>query len=158
VHHFEATLVPGGKAPYTTWTFLVIPSEIAEAWGPGRHAVRGTLAGIPFRGTVSRGEGVLRMPVPGQLRDQAGVSNGDQVAVSIERDPEPRPVEIPDELRAVLDTDPELAQLFDALPPAHRRAWAGHVGEAKRPETRVRRAARASAGIRARSFPGDARS
>lgn len=150
---FRATLVPGAKRPYTSWTFLVIPTELAAEWGAGQKAVRGTLAGSPFRGTVSRGEGVLRMPVPQQLREQAGVGAGDTVEVAIELDPEPRPVRLPEELRAVFADDPEVAALYERLPPAHRRAWATYVGEAKRPETRQSRARKASDGIRARAFP-----
>ncbi len=153
---FETRLVPGGKRPYTTWTFLVVPPAVVTGWGGrGRFPVRGTLAGVPFRGTVARGEGVYRMPVPRPLREQAGVEVGDVVAVEIEIDPEPRPVEIPDELAEVLDGDAELSREFAALPPAHKRAWATHVGSAKRPETRRRRAARASEGILSRRFPGE---
>ena len=61
---------------------------------------------------------------------------------------------VPDELKAVLKGDRELARLFDALPPSHRRAWAQHVGEAKQAASRERRAAQARDGIRSRSFPG----
>ncbi len=153
-HRFQTTLVSGQKAPYRTWTFLVIPDTLASEWGSGTHPIRGTIAGAPFRGTASRGEGVLRMPVPRELREAAGVERGDTVAVAVELDPAPRVVEIPDELRAVFEKDREVAKLFEALPPAHRRAWAQYVAEAKRAETRVRRAKAAPKGIRARAFPG----
>lgn len=153
---FETELVPGRKVPYTTWTFVELPAGVAEAWGSGPFEVRGTLAGVAFRGRVSRGEGVYRMPVPGPLRKQAGVRCGDKVQVAIELDPEPRPVEVPAELRKVLAEEPEVAALFERLPPSHRRAWTQHVGEAKRPETRERRARKAPAGIRAKRFPGEA--
>jgi hypothetical protein len=150
---FETTLARGGKPPYDTWTFAVVPPEVCEPWGAGPTPVRGTIAGTPFRGTASRGEGVVRVPLSHAFRQEAGVAVGDRVVIELEPDPEPRPVEIPDELRAVLDADRDLAARFDALPPAHRRAWATHVAEAKRPETRARRAAKAPDGIRAREFP-----
>lgn len=152
-HRFRTTLVPGRKPPYTTWTFIELPDEVAAAFGPGSHPVRGTLAGAPFHGVVSRSGGVLRMPVKRELLDSAGVASGDTVDVVLEPDPEPRPLVVPAELRAVLDADAEAARLFDALPPAHRRAWAAYVAEAKRADTRQRRAARAPDGIRARAFP-----
>ncbi len=155
MHRFRTTLVPGSKAPYDSWTFVVLPSELVASWqGGGPFAVRGTLAGHQFRGTVSRGEGVYRMPVPRALRERAGVACRDVLDVAIEIDPEPRPIELPLELRAVLDGDAEVSRMFEGLPPAHRRAWAAYVGEAKRPETRLRRASKAPAGIRARAFPG----
>jgi len=153
MNRFQTTLVPGSKPPYASWTFVVVPPRIARALGAGPKPVRGTLAGVPFRGTVSRGEGVLRMPVPRDLRAAAGVACGDVVEVTMELDPEARPVELPSELRAVLAKDPKLAALYERLPPAHRRAWATYVAEGKRPETRERRAGKAPEGIRARAFP-----
>jgi uncharacterized protein YdeI (YjbR/CyaY-like superfamily) len=68
-------------------------------------------------------------------------------------DPDPRLVDIPRELQAVFDHAPDVAALYEALPPSHRRAWATYVAEAKRPATRLERASRAPKGIRARAFP-----
>lgn len=150
---FRTILVPGTKPPYASWTFLIIPPELAAEWGAGPKAVRGTISGRPFRGTVSRGEGVLRMPVPRELREQAGVRSGDTVDVEIELDTDPRPIKLPDELRAVFEENPEVARLYDRLPLSQRRAWAAYVAEAKRAETRKRRAQKAPDGIRAREFP-----
>lgn len=152
-NHFRVTLVPGRKRPYDTWTFIIVPPAMAASWGAGPLPVRGTVAGIAFRGTASRGEGSLRVPVPRELRDEAGVGCGDTVEVSLERDTAPRPVEIPPELQSVFEAHPDVARLFDALPPAHRHAWAAYVADAKRPETRERRAKSAPEGIRAREFP-----
>lgn len=155
MYTFTARLHPGTKAPYTTWAFLHLSDELVVSWrGRAPFPVRGTLAGTPFRGTVTHGDGVWRMVVPRALREAAGLSLADPVEVAIELDPEPRPVDVPDELRAVLDEDADLASRFEALPPSHRRAWAMHVAEAKRPETRERRARQAVAGIRGRTFPG----
>ena len=150
---FKTTLVSGSKPPYTSWTFLIIPPELAKEWGAGRKAVRGTISGQPFRGAASRGEGVLRVPVSRELREEAGVRGGDRVDVEIELDTDPPPPALPDELRAVLEEDPGVAALFDELPPSYRRAWASYVGEARQPETRMRRARKAPAGIRARQYP-----
>ena len=153
MHRFQTTLVPSKKRPYTTWTFLNIFHALAKEWGAGQKAVRGTISGKAFRGTVSRGEGVLRMPVPRDLRGAAGVCAGDTVAVALELDTDPRPVDLPHELRAVFNDAPDVAALYEALPPSQRRAWAAYVAEAKRPETRLQRARTAQTGIRARAFP-----
>jgi uncharacterized protein YdeI (YjbR/CyaY-like superfamily) len=153
MNRFRTTLLAGNKAPYESWTFLVIPDELAAKWGAGQKAVRGAIAGKPFRGTATRGEGVLRVPLAQDLRDQLGVRVGDTVDVTLELDSEPRPLEIPDELRAVFNDDPEVAELFGRLAPSCRRAWATYVADAKKPETRQRRARKAPAGIRAREFP-----
>lgn len=153
MHRFQTILVSGKKRPYTSWTFLIIPPELAMDWGPGQKEVRGTLSGYAFRGTASRGEGVLRVPIARDLREKAGLCCGDTVEVALELDADPRPVHVPDELRAVFRDDPEVAALYDKLPPSHRRAWATYVAEAKKPETRMRRARKAPDGIRCREFP-----
>ena len=150
---FRTTLVSGGKAPYASWTFLVIPPDVARQWGAGRKEVRGTIAGHAFRGTASKGEGVLRVPIPRKLREKAGLERGDNVEVHLELDTAPRRTVLPNELRAVFKSDPEVAALYGELPPSLRRAWAEYVAEAKRPETRTNRADRAPAAIRARKFP-----
>jgi Domain of unknown function (DUF1905)/Bacteriocin-protection, YdeI or OmpD-Associated len=152
-HRFQTTLVSGRRRPYASWTFLVIPPDVAATWGAGQNAVRGTIAGHPFRGTASRGEGVLRVPIPRDLREQAGLRRGDTVEVALALDAKPRPVIVPDELRAVFRDDPEIAVLYDRLPPSCRRAWATYVAEAKQSVTRIRRAQRAPEGIRTRAFP-----
>lgn len=150
---FQAELVAGKKTPYATWTFVVVPDGARSAWKQARVDVRGTINGEPFRGTVAKGEGVQRMPVKQELLRKLGVAKGDVVDVAMELDTEPRDVAVPDELQAVLKQDKSLAKLFDAMSPSHRRAWSTHVGEAKRPETRARRAQAAIDGIRARLFP-----
>lgn len=153
MNSFQTILAPGTKRPYSTWTFLIIPAALAAEWGAGRKAVRGTLSGTPFRGTVSRGEGALRMPVTQELCEQARVRCGDTVAVEIELDTQSRPIALPDELRAILKENPELAERYEQLPPSLRRAWATYIDNAKRPATRLRRAQKAPDGIRAREFP-----
>jgi hypothetical protein len=150
---FRTTLVSGSKPPYTSWTFLIIPAKLAVQWGVGQIAVRGTISGTTFRGTASRGEGQLRIPLSRELRERAGVARGDTVDVAIELDPNPRLLSVPEELHAVFRDRPEVARLYDQLPPSLRRAWAAYVEEAKRPETRDRRAREAPQGIRAREFP-----
>ena len=153
MHRFRTTLVPGKKRPYDTWTFLIIPLQLATAWGRGQQAVRGTISGHAFLGTASQGEGAMRVPLPQALRETAGLSCGDTVDVSVELDTEIRRVHVPDELQCVFEREPDVAALYDKLPPSHRRAWAAYVDDAKRSETRLRRARKAPDGIRAKEFP-----
>ena len=153
MHQFRTTLISGTKHPYRSWTFLVIPASVATSWGPGQKAVRVSISGHTLRGTASRGEGVMRVPIPRDFREMAGLDRGDTVIVALELDPSPRPLKIPAELRAVLTGDSDLSVLYEELPASMRRAWAGYVEQAKRPETRSRRARQAANGIRARAYP-----
>ena len=57
--------------------------------------------------------------------------------------------EVPEELAAALAADAVASSAFRALAPSHRREYSSWVGEAKRPETRVRRAAEAVVRLRA---------
>jgi uncharacterized protein YdeI (YjbR/CyaY-like superfamily) len=54
-------------------------------------------------------------------------------------------VSIPEELAAALalKKNRKAKEVFDAFPPSHRREYAEWIAEAKRPETRLRRAAQA---------------
>lgn len=73
------------------------------------------------------------------LRD-IGVAEGDTVAVELRPDPEPDRVEIPEELAATLDLDPDAAARFAALTAGRRRDIVLHISQGKRSETRVKRA------------------
>jgi uncharacterized protein YdeI (YjbR/CyaY-like superfamily) len=64
-------------------------------------------------------------------------------SMKIEVDAEPRPVEIPSELQVALDGDPVARSKFESMTHSHRREYASWVGEAKKEETRLRRASRA---------------
>ena len=59
--------------------------------------------------------------------------------------------ETPDELAAALERDDEARAAFDRLPPSHRREYADWIREAKREETRRRRAGEAVERLRAGS-------
>lgn len=151
---FHTRLTTGAEPPYDTWTFVVVPPAIHRALGGlARTPVVGTVGGVAVRGTVCRGEGVYRMAVRRDVRDAAGVGVGDRVEVILEPDRVERTEVIPAELDAVLRRA-SLLDAFAKLAPSCRRAWIEHVGGAKRPETRERRAAAAAEAVRARRFPG----
>ncbi len=60
--------------------------------------------------------------------------------VQVKKDDTVRTTEVPPELAVRLRTDAEAKDAFEALAPSHRREYARWVGEAKLPQTRVRRA------------------
>jgi uncharacterized protein YdeI (YjbR/CyaY-like superfamily) len=65
---------------------------------------------------------------------------GDELAVTIEPDPNPDHVDLPDELAEALAAWPEAETAFHNYSGAHRRTMARLVDEAKQPATRARRA------------------
>jgi uncharacterized protein YdeI (YjbR/CyaY-like superfamily) len=64
-------------------------------------------------------------------------------------DDEPRMVEPPAELAEALAADAAAKAAWEALAPSHRKEYARWVAEAKRPETRRARGAKAAAMLRA---------
>jgi hypothetical protein len=136
---FTATIedAPRGGA------FVVIPAHvIQELGGGGRIKVKATFDGIPYRGSIVRMGGESVIGLLKDIRGGLGKGPGDDVEVTVEPDLEEREVEIPPELAALLNTSPAARKAFDALSYSHRREHAMHVAEAKKPETRQRRAVR----------------
>ena len=58
-------------------------------------------------------------------------------------DTEPREVTVPPDFAEALDAEPDARRSFDALPRSHRREHVLAIEEAKKPETRQRRIAKA---------------
>jgi hypothetical protein len=144
VARFTARLEPieGG-------TFVVIPAEVVDALrATGRTSVVGTIDGHPLRHQfmpytfAGVGRQVV-MVVNKATRQTIGKDAGDTVEFDLERDERSRSadVEIPTELAEALAREPTASAAFDALAPSRRREHADHVAAAKRPETRLRRAA-----------------
>lgn len=129
-----------GEAP-RGGAYVVIPPDVAEGLGGGgRTPVRATFGGIPYRGSIVRMGGESVLGVLKEIRETLGVAYGDEVEVTVERDEDERVIEIPAELDTLLEANPSARQAFEALSYSHRREHALHVAEAKKPETRERRA------------------
>ena len=142
VYKFEAALErPDMRG---AWTFVRIPFSVAEEFGvKGQVPVKGTINGIAYENfLLPQGEGVHILVVKKEIRDRAGVDAGDVAEVTLERESGPRTVEVPTELAEALKSQPGALQIFDGLSYSHRKAYCDHVGQAKRADTRVRRASR----------------
>ena len=118
-----------------------IPFDVEKTFGSrGRVPVRGALHGAPYRGSVFRMGGDCHfMVVNRKLRVAAGVSGGETVPVTMERDDEPRVITPPDDFARALKTNKDARATWDKLSFTHQREHVEHVEEAKRPETRQRR-------------------
>jgi hypothetical protein len=119
----------------------VDPDVAAEIGAKHRSRVRGTFGGAPFRSNlVSMGDGLL-LGVHKATVKAAGVAIGDTVTIVLEPDAEPLPNDVvPPELAAALETNPAARAAWEQLAPSHRREYVGYITEAKKPETRARRA------------------
>ena len=136
---FSAPLAESGRGG---GRWVPVPFDGREVFGSARAPVRGTVNGTPLRGHLAIYGGATVLGLRREIREAAGIEVGDLVDVVLELDDEPREVEVPEELDAALSAGAREA--FEALAFTHRREYAEWVGEAKRPETRARRAARAN--------------
>jgi hypothetical protein len=122
---------------------IVVPVDARALWGEARPPVAGTVNGVPFRSRLMVYGGQTLLGLTNAFRAEAGIAEGDEVEVVIDRDDAPREVEVPPALRALLDGDATARAAFDALSFTHRREYANWIAEAKKVETRDRRAAKA---------------
>ena len=95
--------------------------------------------------------GELETAVRDYVRQAAEIEKAG-LKVDLEASPDP---ELPAELTALLDTDPELAASFPALTPGRRRAYVLHVSGAKQSKTRTARVEKARGRILAGKGPNE---
>jgi hypothetical protein len=123
--------------------WVEIPAAVAVDLPQKRAPVLATVNGHPYRTRVTVYGGRSYLGLRADLRASAGIEVGDLLDVELVIDTEPRVVEEPDELRAALEGSAPARARYDSLSYTHRREYAQWIGAAKRPDTRVRRAARA---------------
>ena len=136
---FRAKVELGGK----TATGIPVPEDVVAAMGSGkRPTVQVTVGEHSYRTTVASMRGRYFVPLSKANREAARVAAGDEVAVEIEVDAEPRNVAIPADLADALADDATARAFFDRLSYTHRKEWVRWVEEAKKEETRTRRIAK----------------
>ena len=141
---FEATIEAGDRGG----AFVFVPFDVKATFGSGRPRVRALIDGHEYRGSIANmGQGHV-LGIRKDVRAAIGKDVGDRVGIQVELDTAPREVTIPPELAAELDGAPDAAERFAALSYTHRREFAEWVAEAKKQETRDRRASKAIQMIR----------
>ena len=126
-----------------TATGLEVPPDVIEQLDSGkRPAVSVTIGSYAYRTTVAVMSSRYFVPLAAEHRNAAGVAAGDTVEVAIALDTAPRIVELPDDLTAALAAA-GLTEAFERLAYSHRKEHVRAVEDAKKPETRQRRIAKA---------------
>jgi hypothetical protein len=125
-----------------------LPVRASRPFGPGPYVpvvgiVRGVTRDVTFHTTlVPRGGGAYRGFLDGAVREAAGLTEGDRLALELapdEHPPEPPP---PFRLLAALDTVDGGIEAFFALPDGLRREALRFITNAKREDTLDRRVVR----------------
>ena len=138
---FRAVLEPGGPSFMPTQT-IVVPAEVLAALGPkSLKRVIVTVRGHALRlGLLPLEGGGRYLMLNKDVCRAVGIALGQELAISIEPDPNPDYVELPEELAEALAAWPEAEAAFHGYSGSHRRTMARQVAEAKQRETRIRRA------------------
>lgn len=123
--------------------YVEVPGEVVAALGGGgRIPVRATFDGVAYRGSIASMGGCMALGILKQIRGELGKGPGDPVVVTVARDDGERTVEVPADLAEALEAA-GVKEAFDALSFSHRREHVQAIEEAKKPETRARRIAKA---------------
>ncbi len=138
---FKARLQRPADPAGADWSFLLLPAATsARLPSRGMVSVEGRFAGQPFQATLSPdGQGGHWLRVEADLREAAGVANGDTVALAfapMAQEPEPA---VPADLAAALDAHPAARATWDDITAVARRDWIHWIGSGKKAETRVKR-------------------
>lgn len=131
-----------------TWTFALVPPSASTALGglKARMRIRGSVDGVPFTSSLMpRGGGTLFVVVNQELRTKIGKTHGETIQVEMEVDTRPVVISVPQNLKVALAGQPKAMACFEGLAPSHRKAYVRWIEEAKKPETRERRVAKAVA-------------
>lgn len=142
---FTTTIVgEGNKAG------IEVPEQIVEGLGAGkRPPVVVTINGQSYRSSIAVMGGKYMVGVSSANRELIGAAAGDTVEVGLEVDTQPRVVEVPDDLTAALDAEPEAKAFYGTLNYSAQRRYVEPIGDAKTAETRARRIAKMIADIKA---------
>lgn len=122
---------------------IEVPEEIVSALGAGRRPpVVVTINGASYNSSIAVMGGRNMVGVSAVNRTLTGVSAGDTVEVDLALDLQPRVVDVPADLAAALESEPEANAFFATLNYSSQRRYVEPLAAAKTAETRSRRVAK----------------
>lgn len=142
---FKATIQKfGQQGEKTGWTYILIPSGIANKINPGvkkSYRVKGKLDDYIIEKTamIPMGEGDFIIPVKAPILKAIHKRVGDTLSLQLELDQSP--ILPPAELLECLADEPEALKYFNSLPQSHRNYFTKWIETAKTDATRTKRIA-----------------
>jgi len=124
------------------WTFARIPEIPQDKNTPfGWVKVKGSIDGVEFKKyhLMPMGNGKLFLPVKADIRKKIKKEEGDFVHVILYPDHEP--LEVPQEMLACLQDEPNALKFFNSLSEGEQKYYIEWVYSAKTEETKVNRMA-----------------
>lgn len=142
---FTARIVKfGAQGEKTGWTYIVIPSDVAEELCPGNRKgfrTKGELDSYSFSGKslIPLGKGEFIFTIDGKIRKAIGKREGAMVNVQIAFDKSEYKMNA--EFMDCLNEEPEALKFFKSMPGSHQRYFSKWIESAKTEETKAKRIA-----------------
>jgi len=121
--------------------YIPVNFDPKAVFGKIRPPVKVTLNGYTYRSTIASMGGITGIPLRKSNREAAGLIGGENIAVTIELDAEPREVKPPHDLARALRANSQSLKKWQSLSYTRRREIAEAIENAKKPATRARRLA-----------------
>jgi hypothetical protein len=121
--------------------YIEFPYDVEKEFGKkGQVKVQATFDGHAYRGSLAKmGYHCHRLGLTQAVRNAIGKKPGDMIHVVIQEDIAPRVVEIPGDLKKLLDQNPGAKAFFEKLSYTNRKEYVNWIISAKRAETRNQR-------------------
>jgi hypothetical protein len=129
--------------------FIELPFDPKAVFGKVRAPVKVTLNGCTFRTTIAAMGGPPCIGIRTSYLAEAGLQGGERLDVRVELDTDKREVTPPADLVKALKAAPPAWDRWRELSYTHQREHAQAVEQAKKPEMRARRVAKAVEMVRA---------
>lgn len=135
---FEAEIK---KHPDLNAAYVEFPYSVEKEFGKkGQIKVLATFDGLEYRGSMVKMRADCHwIGLTQEVRKKINKEPGDIIKVTIIEDTEPRVVELPDGLKALLEQVPEAMAIFEKLSYTHKKEYVRWITEAKKAETRENR-------------------
>ncbi len=144
---FKAEILKyGANGDKTGWTFIQIPSELAEKLSPGSRKsfrVKGTLdkTQVEALALVPVGGGDFILPLKKEIRKALKKDKGATIIVAIEKDENPDPFPMPPDFADCLADEPRAMKTFNSITRSHQHYFIKWIDSAKTETTRIKRIA-----------------
>jgi hypothetical protein len=121
--------------------FIEFPYNVEEEFGvKGMVKVKATFDGVEYQGSLAKmGYHCHCLGITKKIRKEINKGAGDIVHVVITKDDTSRVVELPEELRKLLEENEELKSIFSSLSYTNQKEYSEWIKSAKKIETRDRR-------------------
>jgi hypothetical protein len=136
-YEFLGELFKGPRGGY----YIRFPLDTAKEFGSRKQVkVRVWFDGYMERKSLlPGGDGTHWISVAQQVRNIIGKSDGDIVKVVVEKDTDPRVVDLPEDLLWLLDNEPDVKMIYMRQSYSTRKFFTDWIAQAKDPDIRVNR-------------------